>query len=61
MNIFESIFEYPFLTRIFNEILNDKSKIKLTELCSSIKNQRHKLIFNDFHECNKQDEKQVVL
>ena len=45
------IFEYPFLTRIFNEILDDRSKINLIS-CSKIINQyKFKLRFNDRYIC----------
>ena len=53
----QQIFEYPFLMRIFNKILDDKTKIILTTLCSSIKNQRHKLIFNKRYKVTKKDKK----
>ena len=53
----QEIFRYPFLMRIFNKILDDKTKIVLTTLCSSIKNQRHKLIFNERYKVTKRDKK----
>ena len=56
MNIIEKIFEYPFLIKIFNQILDDKSKIKLIS-CSKIINQhKFKLRFNQMYFCVEEDQ-----
>ena len=51
----EEIFEYPFLMRIFNNLLTNNEKIKLIQLSSSIKSQRHKLKFNERFELTRKD------
>lgn len=51
----ESIFEYPFLTRIFNKILDDKTKLNLISCSKYLFQFRNKWKFNDFYYCCPED------
>ena len=54
MSIIEQIFEYPFLTKIFNNLLNNNDKLNL--ICNKhILSQRHKLKFNEMYYCTYSD------
>lgn len=55
MSIIEKIFEYPFLVRIFNNLLKNEDKLNLAVNRSMLQNS-HKIQFYDYFEVNSEDE-----
>lgn len=56
MSIFESIFEYPFLTKIFNFYLDDEDKLNFISCSKMLNSQKTKLRFNEERDCYAEDQ-----